>query len=76
MTLARLQSRQNEIDHATDVLEELEAESNPSNITKKMADAGFGAPTQKRAQDVLERLKAKNTPPSKPKQKSSRPDAA
>ena len=78
-TLARLQSRQSEIDHATDVLEELEAESNPRTISERMADAGFGSPSRKSANDVLERLKAKNKgakPTDKPKQKSSRPDAA
>ncbi len=78
-TLARLQSRQSEIDHATDVLEELEAESNPRTISERMADAGFGSPSRKSANDVLERLKAKNKsakPAERTKQKSSRPDAA
>lgn len=58
-TLEKLQSRQSELDHATGVLEELEAETNPKTITEKMADAGFGTPTRKRATGVLERLKAK-----------------
>lgn len=77
-TLGRLQSRQNELDHATSALEELDAETSPKNLAERMADAGFGAPTQQRASDVLERLKAKSKPGSTPNQKpkTSKPNAA
>ncbi len=68
-TLARLQSRQCELNYATEVLEELEAETNPKTITEKMADAGFGPPTQKRANDVLKRLKSKSEADGVPAQK-------
>lgn len=75
-TLARLQSRQSEIDHANDVLDELDADADPNTITQKMADAGFGAPTRKRAQDVLERLKAQQKADASAKAKSPKSDAA
>lgn len=77
-TLARLRSRQGELDHATSALEELDAETSPKTIAEKMADAGFGAPTQQRASDVLERLKAKSKPGNPPgaKAKTSKPNAA
>jgi len=78
-TLARVQSRQCELDQATSVLEELETETSPTSIADKMAEAGFGAPTQTRARDVLERLKARpsgsgDTP--KLKKKPGKPNAA
>ena len=60
-------------------MEELETETSPASIADKMAEAGFGTPTQTRAWDVLERLKARppgggDTP--KPKEKPDKPDAA
>ena len=57
-TLERLRSRQRALDHATEALDQLEADTSSKTITDRMADAGFGAPTQNRAADVLERLKA------------------
>ena len=57
-TLERLRSRQSALDHATEALEQLEADTSSKTITDRMADAGFGAPTQNRAADVLERLRA------------------
>ena len=76
-TLARVQSRQCELDQATSALEELDAETRPASVADKLADAGFGAPTRKTAADVLARLKAKSagdTP--KRKKKSDKPNAA
>jgi len=58
-TLSRLQARQSELDHASAALEDLEAEHSPKTIKEKLTDAGFGPSTKKRAEDVLERLKAK-----------------
>lgn len=59
-TLARLQSRQNESDHANNVLDRFDAGSDPNAIVQIMTDAGFGVPAQKKVEDVFERLHAQH----------------
>ncbi len=59
-TLGRLQSRQNEIDHANNVLDRFDAGSDPNAIVQIMTDAGFGAPAQKKVEGVFERLRAQH----------------
>lgn len=59
-TLARLQSRQNEIDHANNVLNRFDAGSDPNAIVQMMTDAGFGVPAQKKVEDIFERLRAQH----------------
>lgn len=77
-TLARVQSRQSDLDQATSALEELETETLPTSVADKLADAGFGAPTQRRAEDVLARLKAGSAAgkTSRGQKKSGKPTAA
>ena len=76
-TLARVQSRQSELDQATSALEELDAETHPASVADKLADAGFGAPTRRTAADVLARLKAKSAgDPPKRKKKPGKTNTA
>ncbi len=56
--LAVLQSRQDEIHRANDVLDGFGAEPDPVTIMRKMADAGFGLPAKGHADEVFARLRA------------------
>lgn len=58
-TLARLRTRQRQIDIAASALEEMEQTGDAAALSEKMAAAGCGAPLAMSADAVLERLKQK-----------------
>lgn len=58
-TLARLRSRQGQIDAAASALEAMEQSGDAAALAEKMAAAGCGAPLTTSADAVLERLKQK-----------------
>ena len=61
-TLERLRTRQKHVDAAAIVLDEMENTHNPSTLAERMAEAGCGAPTKTRGEDVLKRLQARIQP--------------
>ncbi len=63
-TLARLQSRQMEIDAAANALDEMLEADSTSSMSKKLAAAGCGKPVRPSADDVLARLTGKADVPS------------
>ena len=58
-TLARLQTRQKEIDATAVAMEELTKASDPRPLSEKLAAAGCGAPLASSAGDILARLTKK-----------------
>ncbi len=58
-TLARLQSRQAELDATAQAMAQLRATDTAETIREKLADAGCGAPIKTTAEQVLDRLKAR-----------------
>lgn len=61
-TLARLRSRQAQMDAAAVAMAEMEQSTDPAAISEKLAAAGCGAPIVTTAEAVLERLSAKLRP--------------
>ena len=61
-TLERLRTRQKHVDAAAIILDEMENTNNPSNLAARMAEAGCGAPTKTRSEDVLKRLRDRIQP--------------
>jgi phage shock protein A len=55
-TLARLRTRQKQMELADAALQEMEQSGDPSTVSRKLAEAGCGAPLKHRADDVLKRL--------------------
>ncbi|MBK8455716.1 MAG: PspA/IM30 family protein [Phyllobacteriaceae bacterium] len=55
-TLARLRSRQQQMDVAADALAAMDRDANPATLAEKLAEAGCGAPLKSRSADVLKRL--------------------
>jgi len=60
-TLKRLQERQAHSDATVAAMEELSAASNADAMSDRLAEAGYGARKQSRAEDVLARLKSKKS---------------
>ncbi|MEM9342167.1 MAG: PspA/IM30 family protein [Pseudomonadota bacterium] len=60
-TLKRLQERQAHSDATVAAMEELSASSNADTMSDRLAEAGYGAPKQSSADDVLARLKSKKS---------------
>ncbi len=58
-TLERLQARQGELDATAFAMTELEATGSAEALRDKLADEGCGTPIQSSADQVLERLKAR-----------------
>lgn len=65
-TLARLQERQADFERTQAALDDLDASREPSSITERLADAGFGPSTRTTAQDVLARLRERSAGSEKP----------
>lgn len=63
-TLARLRTRQGQIDAAANALEAMEQSGDAAALAERMAAAGCGAPIRTSADAVLERLKQKLNPPA------------
>lgn len=59
-TLARLRSRQKQIDLTDQAMAEMDTTGDPSAMAEKLAEAGCGAPMKTSADDVLQRLKARS----------------
>lgn len=59
-TLARLKSRQKQIDATSEAMSEMDQLSNSDALLEKLADAGCGAPLKKSADEVLDRLKKRS----------------
>lgn len=60
-TLKRLQELQAHSDATVAAMEELSATSNADAMSDRLAEAGYGAPKQSSADDVLARLKSKKS---------------
>jgi phage shock protein A len=58
-TLSRLRARQKQMDAAASAMAEMELSTDPETLSRKLAEAGFGAPIQTSVDAILERL-AKN----------------
>ncbi len=58
-TLARLRTRQSQIDLTAKAIQEMELTSAPGKIVERLAEAGCGAPIKTSADDILERLSKK-----------------
>jgi phage shock protein A len=59
--LARIVQRDDPAEEA-EVLDEIDAELSKDNVREKLANAGYGPATRRRAEDVLSRLKAAGEP--------------
>lgn len=62
-TLKRLQSRQNHAEATASAIEKLSTDSSAEAMTKRLADAGFGAPLHPDPRAVLDRLKKQAAKP-------------
>lgn len=60
-TLKRLQERQKHNDATMEAMAELSVSTSSDALSDRMAAAGFGAPKQTAASDVLDRLKARKS---------------
>jgi len=58
-TLSRLRARQKQMDAAASAMAEMELSSDPETLSRKLAEAGFGAPIHASVDAVLERLAKK-----------------
>jgi phage shock protein A len=60
-TLARLESRQKELELTTEALDSLSVNVDPATMIQKLAEAGCGAPLTITADEVLARLNARRS---------------
>lgn len=63
-TLARLRSRQTEVDATNAALDEMDKANDPKTLREKLAAAGCGTPLKTTAEAVLERLRARTIKPA------------
>lgn len=61
-TLARLRTRQKEMEATAAAIDAMEQEGNPAALSERLAEAGCGAPVRSSADDVLARLRTRIRP--------------
>ena len=63
-TLSRLRARQKQMDAAASAMAEMELSNDPETLSRKLAEAGFGAPIHASVDAILERLAKKAASPA------------
>ena len=63
-TLSRLRARQKQIDAAATAMAEMELSNDPATLSRKLAEAGCGAPIHASVEAILERLASKAASPA------------